>query len=72
MDTYNVQFANNIIAAACMLHNFIIDHGEIPDYDEANNENNPAINNGYEENEGEDGLHAVEAIQKRLAIAANL
>lgn len=74
LDISDPEFGNIIIAAGCMLHNFIIDNGEIPNYNEVNpeiNDNNLAIND-YEGNECRDRLRVVEAIEKRFAIAAAL
>lgn len=56
-----------------MLHNFILDHGEIPNYDEGlNNDNDDPAIPGYNEYEDEDRLRRMEAVAKRNVIAANL
>lgn len=72
LDLSDVGFGNTIIASTCMLHNFIIDNGEIENYmhdERIDDDNNPAIN-AYEENAVEDRMQ--EAIEKRNNIVANL
>lgn len=73
LDIFNVDFGNKIIAASCMLHNFIIENGEIEDYNERidDNDNVPAIDL-YEQNVVQDRFRMQEAIDKRNAIVANL
>jgi len=50
LDISNVNFGNTIIAATCMLHNFIIDNGEIEDYNERINNDDVLEIDAYEQN----------------------
>lgn len=74
LDISDPGFGNTIIAATCMLHNFIIDNGEIEDYNERMNDNDdfaPVID-VHEQNEVQDRFGMQEAIEKRNAIVADL
>lgn len=73
LDISDANFGNTIIACTCMLHNFIIDNGEIEDYERIriDDDDVPAIN-VYQQNTVEDRFQMQEAIEKRNAIVANL
>lgn len=73
LDISEINFGNTIIAATCMLHNFIIENGDIEDYDNEiinENENAPAIDI-FEQNVVQDRLRML-AVEKRNAISVNL
>ncbi|XP_024874056.1 protein ANTAGONIST OF LIKE HETEROCHROMATIN PROTEIN 1-like [Temnothorax curvispinosus] len=73
LDISDPGFGNTIIAATCMLHNFIIDNGEIEDYNERMNDNDDApVIDVHEQNEVQDRFGMQEAIEKRNAIVADL
>ncbi|XP_071576796.1 putative nuclease HARBI1 [Temnothorax nylanderi] len=73
LDISDPGFGNTIIAATCMLHNFIIDNGEIEDYNERINDNDDApVIDVHEQNEVQDRFGMQEAIEKRNAIVADL
>lgn len=73
LDISHVEFGNAIIAATIMLHNFIIDNGEIEDYNERliDNDDAPAID-VYEQNAVQNGTSMQQAIERRNAIVNNL
>lgn len=65
LDISDVGFGNTIIASTCMLHNFIIDNGEIEEYNERINDNDdaPAIDVS-EQNAVQDRFRMQEAKKK--------
>ncbi|XP_072760759.1 uncharacterized protein [Anoplolepis gracilipes] len=73
LDISNAEFGNTIIAATCMLHNFIIDNGEIEDYNEKliDNDDASAIEVN-EQNAVQNRTQMQQAIERRNAIVNNL
>lgn len=74
LDISDVRFGNTIIAATCMLYNFIIDNErEIEDCNERINDNDdaPAID-VHEQNAVQDRPRMQEAIEKRNIIVGDL
>lgn len=72
LDVSDMDLANKMIASACMLHNFLLDHGEIDHdgrdlYDD--DQDHPAM---HDQHEVEDRLQIAEAVAKRNAIVAAL
>lgn len=73
LDISDIGFANTIIAATCMINNFIIVNGEIEDYNERSNGNNDApVIDVHEQNVVQDRSQIQEAIEKRNAIVDDL